>query len=82
MYFSDNDINRLYSKSNYAVNCLYERFCANCLSLNRNKTKFIVFTAGQRKCDYEGLHVSINNTNLEQVGSTLTNKTTKFLVYT
>ena len=79
MYISDNDINRLYSKANYAMKCLYEWFCANRLSLNPNKTKFIVFTAGQRKCDYEGLHVSINNINLEQVGSPFTNKTTKFL---
>jgi len=67
MYISDNDLNRLYSKAKYATNCLYEWFCANRLSLNPNKTKFIIFTAGQRKCDYEGLHVSINNTNLEQV---------------
>ena len=79
MYTSDNDINRLYSKANYALNCLYERFCANRLSLKPNKTKCIVFTSGKRKCDYEGLRVSINNVNLEQVGSTFTNKTTKFL---
>jgi len=26
MYISDNDINRLYSKANYARNCLYEWF--------------------------------------------------------
>ena len=79
MYNFDNDINRLYPKGNYAMNCWYEWFCAKRLSLNPNKTNFIVFTAGQRKCDYECLHVSMNNSNLEQVGSTFTNKSTKFL---
>jgi len=68
MSISDNDINRLYSKANYAMNYLYEWLRAKRLSLNPNKTKFIVFTAGQRKCDYE-----------QQVGSTFINKTTKFL---
>ena len=44
MYISDTDINRLYTKANCAMNCLYEWFCANRLFLNPNKTKFIVFT--------------------------------------
>lgn len=79
MYISDHNINRLYEKANYAMNCLYEWFCANRLSLNPNKTKYIVFKAGNRTCDYKGLNVIINDTTLQQVGSMFINKTTKFL---
>ena len=79
MFSSDHNINRLYEKANYAMNCLYEWFCANRLSLNPNKTKYIVFKAGNRTCDNKDLNVIINDTTLQQVGSMFTNKTTKFL---
>ena len=65
---------------NCLVNGLYmSGFVQNRLSLNSNKTKFIIFTGRKRKYDYKSLHVAINNIKLEQVGSRFTNKTTKFL---
>jgi len=43
---SDTDISTLYQRANVEMNNLFEWFCANGLSLNKNKTKYMVFKGG------------------------------------
>lgn len=59
-------------KANCAMNCIYqERFCANRLSMSQKMWK--------GKCDYRGLNMASNSTNLEQIISTFTTVTTQLL---
>ena len=61
------------------MNNLFEWFCANGLSLNKNKTKYMVFKGGTKNLDFNILDISVGGTHLEQIGSQFQEKTTKFL---
>jgi len=79
LYISDSNLKHLFTKSNTEMHKLYEWFCANRLSLNPSKTKFIVIKTPQQSCDFTDLTILINNTPLSQIGSQSKEKFTKFL---
>ena len=79
MYISDSNIENLYRRANIAMDDLYDWFCANRLSLNPKKTKFIVVKPFQRQYDCTNLSVCVNNVPLMQIGSSFWQKFTKFL---
>jgi len=79
LVISDANVSTLFQRANVEMNNLFEWFCANGLSLNPNKTKFIVFKGGNKHVDFNNLNISVNGTNLEQIGSQFQEKTTKFL---
>ena len=66
-------------RANVEMNNLFEWFCANGLSLNKNKTKYMVFKDGTKNLDFNILDISVGGTHLEQIGSHFQEKTTKFL---
>jgi len=61
------------------MNSLYERFCANQLSFNATKTKYIIMRAKHSHFDFTGLNIEINNTKLQRIGKQLKERLTKFL---
>ena len=61
------------------VNDLYNWFCANKLSLNANKTKYLIIRPPHRPCNLENYHIYTNNTRLSRVGNNLSESSTKFL---
>jgi hypothetical protein len=79
LIISDTDISTLYQRANVEMNNLFEWFCANGLSLNKNKTKYMVFKGGTKNLDFNILDISVGGTHLEQIGSQFQEKTTKFL---
>ena len=58
----------LYHNANIEINKLYNWFCANKLSLNAGKTKYIVIREPYDKSDITGLSISINGVPLSQIG--------------
>ena len=79
LYVSDHNMEKLFEKANNEMKKLYDWFCANQLSLNPGKTKFIVFNTSSNKQISTGLKLFINDTSLTQVGSKFKEKSTKFL---
>ena len=79
LYASNMDVKKLFSDVNTSVNLLFEWFCANQLSLNASKTKYIVIRAPTSHSDMSNLSIKINNTVLERIGSGQTENSTKFL---
>ena len=51
----------------------------NRLSLNPQKTKYIIIKAPRAKCDLTGLNISINGMPLSRVGTECKERSTKFL---
>ena len=82
LFISDTDPSNLFRTSNIEIQNLYSWFCANRLSLNPTKTKFIIIKAPNQKCDCTGLSIKINGTPLIQIANNLEEKSTKFLVST
>jgi hypothetical protein len=79
LVISDANVTNLYQRANIEMDNLFKWFCANGLSLNPPKTKFIVFKGGNKNADFKNLYISVNGTHLEQIGSQFKEKTTKFL---
>ena len=79
LFISKSNIDDLFASANEEINNLYEWFCANKLSLNAKKTKYIVIRAPHFNCNFEHLKVSIKNTELCQIGTTFEEQSTKFL---
>jgi len=57
LIISDTDISTLYQRANVEMNNLFEWFCANDLSLNKNKTKYMVFKGGTKNVDFNILDI-------------------------
>ena len=79
LYVSNSDIDTLFETANSNLNRLYEWFCANRLSLNSSKTKYIIIKPQRIVSDYTGKSLSIGNTLLTRVGRDCTERSTKFL---
>ena len=60
LVISDIDISTLYQRANVEKNDLFECFFANGLSLNKNKTKYMVFKGGTKNYDFSILDISWN----------------------
>ena len=68
MVSSHPDLKQLYLNANSLVDKLYTRFCANKLSLNAGKTKYIVIRPKHKKCNLDHLILSINGIPLQRIG--------------
>jgi hypothetical protein len=79
LYFSDSDPDDLFNQANSMFADLFDWFCANRLSLNPTKTKYIVFRPQNKTCDFSGKVVAINGTPLNQIGAKFNDQATKFL---
>ena len=69
----------LYTIANRNINALYKWFCANKLSLNAGKTKYIVLRTRHMKQDLSLHTVHICDTVISRIGNDCTEKTAKFL---
>ena len=69
----------LYEYANNGVHDLFNWFCANKLSLNANKTKYIVIRPHQMQSNFEDKFLWINNVPLERIGNNFRESSTKFL---
>jgi hypothetical protein len=76
---SDSNSSTLFQTANTELNKLYEWFCANRLSLNANKTKYIVLRSPYIKCPPEDLKVVINGIPISRIGKNLKEDSCKFL---
>ena len=77
---SHHDLSTLFMNANISINKVFDWFCANRLSLNPTKTKYIVIHAPQKRhINFDNLNLSINGTNLSRIGTNFEEHTTKFL---
>ncbi len=79
IYLSDSNIDHLYVKANMLINCLFEWFCSNRLSLNANKTKYIVIRPPSLRGDIYNTDICIQNSKLHRIGNDCAEKAVKFL---
>ena len=76
---SNSHLQTLYAQVNKEINNLFTWFCANKLSLNANKTKYILIRPKQKRCDLSTLNIYINNMELNRIGHDCEEKAAKFL---
>ena len=76
---SNSDLAQLFTDTNRQINELFSWFCAKKLSLNANKTKYIVIRPKHKKSDLNGLSISIDNIPLLRIGNDCDEKAAKFL---
>ena len=69
----------LYTIANRNINELFMWFCANKLSLNAGKTKYIVLRPRHMKQNFSLHTVHIGDTVISRIGNDCIEKTTKFL---
>ena len=79
LYVSDCNVDNLFRKANIAANNLFDWFCSNRLSLNPNKTKYIVLRTPHQRCDITNHSIIINGTPLGQISQSIDEPCTKFL---
>ena len=68
LFLSNSNLDILFHDANIEMNKLYNWFCANTLSLNVSKTKFMVFRSPYFKYEFVNHHMEVNGTRLTQVG--------------
>ena len=73
------NIDSLFTAANIEINRLYNWFCANSLSLNANKTKYIIIKPSHKSCDLNNMSVQINGIDLTRIGKDCEETSTKFL---
>ena len=78
MFTTGINLPNLYEKANTDLQHIYEWLCANRLSLNVNKTKYMIFGGGNN-LDNNNLKLQINNINIEHVSEKKQSKSIKFL---
>lgn len=76
-FVTEKTIESLYDKANNELQHIQDWLCANKLSLNVSKTKYIIF--GARKNDNDNLYLKIQNKKLERISDKNPNKAIKFL---
>jgi len=79
VFVSDSNIDSLYENANAQINCLFEWFCSNRLSLNANKTKYIVIRPPSLRGDLSKNEIVIQSTKLNRIGKNCNEKAAKFL---
>ena len=79
LFLSHSNITELFRKANTDMHALFEWFCANRLSLNPKKTKYILFRPLSSHCDTTGMNIHIGSSQLERIGSEFNEVSTKFL---
>ena len=76
---SKSNLVTLFAEANLEINRLYNWFCANKLSLNANKTKYIVIKPPHKKINFINMSIKIASTELTRVGTDCDETSTKFL---
>ena len=76
---SHNDLDVLYTSANEEISNLYSWFCSNKLSLNPQKTKFIILKPPNTRIDHANHSININNTCLQRVGKDQLEEGCRFL---
>ena len=79
---SDSNIKHLYETGNCEIAKVFDWFCANRLSLNPLKTKFIVFNPPKISATFDNIDnidLKINGISLEKISTNSNDKYTKFL---
>ena len=66
MIFHDKDLNSLSTKINSELQIITDWFYANKLSLNANKTKYLIFHTTRRHISEDTFGIKINNINIER----------------
>jgi len=79
LYMSNSNLRALFLEANEQVSKLFDWFCANRLSLNPTKTKYIIIRPHQQQCNFTGLNVAINSTILKRIGNDCEEKSVTFL---
>ena len=79
VYACGHDLDNLTRYINSELANLYTWLCSNRLSLNIEKTKFLIFCPPGYKYHSQNIHVTINNLQLTQIGNTFSEKFIKFL---
>ena len=79
MVLSHSNLQTLFENANAHMNELYMWFCANKLSLNAGKTKYIVIRPKQKKCKFDNLKLEIKGMPLQRIGEDCPEQSTKFL---
>ena len=79
VHFSNHKVDVLYYDTNAHINGLYQWFCANKLSLNAGKTKYIVIKPSYKNCDLSNMNIQLDDTPLARIGNDCPEKATKFL---
>jgi hypothetical protein len=78
-YISSNNIHNLYLNANIEINKLYDWFCANKLSLNPKKTKYIHITPPRMNISTHSHVIKIQEIVLDKICKGSEEKSTKFL---
>jgi hypothetical protein len=65
LFFSESNLQRLEAKLNHELENINEWLCANKLSLNVEKSDFVLFHTPQKKINYS-IDLKINNTSIVQ----------------
>ena len=76
---SDSNSSTLIQTANIELNQLYDWFCANRLSLNAKKTKYIVLRSPYIKCALDDLNIVINGIPINLICKNLKEDISKFL---
>ena len=76
---SSHDVAQLYNKTNDELKKLNDWFCANKLSLNAKKTKYILFRPNITHPNINNRHIILNEHSVDRVGNTQKEKSFKFL---
>ena len=88
LFISDSDITRLYKQANTEMANLFNWFCANKLSMNPKKTKYILLhtphnnkkTKTERRLSITDQHtLKVNGTVLSQIGNNLDEISSKYI---
>ena len=80
LYQSGDNYVTLVQHLNSEINGTFKWICANRLSLNIKKTKYMIFNLSQAHTNHDGSHsIHINNTPLTRVGSSFEEKTITIL---
>ena len=77
--FSESDVTLLCQKVNLELAKLNDWFCANKLSLNAKKTKYILFRPTVTYPDLRNRHIMLNGHPVDRIGNNQKEKSFKFL---
>jgi len=78
-FLSDSDPKNLFEKADIETNKLFNWFCTNRLSLNHQKTKFVLIKPPKAKRDLTGLNLLIKEISLERIGIRFKQEKPKFI---
>ncbi len=79
LFVSNSNLTELYNEATKQINSLYDWFCSNRLSLNAQKTKYMVIRPKHMRQDLTNFSIHINNIPLDRIGNACTETSTKFL---